>query len=247
MNIEFQSKKPYTIFSINNFLDNKFYENLRENFPDVNSFKKTDNLKYSLDSYSENYRDLCKSNSAMKNFHEKVLSNEFLSLFYKNFYIYFLKSRLEDPKNLLRLLRFPKLHYTDKNETNYKDFFFQKIKIKIQYSIIKNGGKIVPHTDAIDKLLSLMLYFPNKSNYLEEDKNKLGTIFWKSKINNFRNKHIKSSDNNFFSNSQKLYQTEFKENCLYGFIRNSLSWHSVEEIKMTDDFQRRSININFYI
>ena len=247
MNIEFHKKNPYPIFSINDFLDYKLYQNLNQNFPDINLFQKTDNLKYSLDSYSQNYKNLCSSNFAMRDFHEKILSKDFLLLFYKKFYIYFLKSRAEDPKNFLRLLRFPKLHLKENDEKNYKDLFFQKIKIKIQYSIIKNGGSIVPHTDSIDKLLSLMLYFPDNSNKINESQNNLGTTFWKSKIKNFDNKHIKSNQDYFFSNSEKLYKTEFKENCLYGFIRNSLSWHSVEEINVKDHFQRRSININFFI
>ena len=106
MEIKFQKRYPYTIFSINNFLEKNDYENLRNNFPDIKFFQQTDNLKYSLDSYNQNYKDLCKNNSAMKNFHEKILSNKFFSFFYKNFYFYFLKSRIEDPKNFLRLLRF---------------------------------------------------------------------------------------------------------------------------------------------
>lgn len=247
MKIEFKTKNPFIIFSVNDFFDYEYYQSLNKNFPDIHFFQKTDNLKYSLDSYSQNYKDLCKNNLVMGKFHEKIFSNEFLYLFYKKFYFYFLKSRIEDPKNFLRLLRFPKLNHHNIDTFNYMDIFFQKIKIKIQYSIIKEGGKIVPHTDSVDKLLSLMLYFPNNTNESKENNNNLGTIFWKSKINNFENKHIKSTDDKFFSNSEKLYQTEFKENCLYGFIRNSLSWHSVDKIHVNENFQRRSININFFI
>tara|TARA_Y100001935_G_C16926918_1_gene323493 strand:- start:11 stop:400 length:390 start_codon:yes stop_codon:yes gene_type:complete len=129
MNIEFETKNPYFIFSVNDFLDSKDYENLRQNFPDIYYFIQKDNLKYTLESYTQNYKDLCKNNLAMKNFHEKIMTKEFLFLLYKKLYLYFLKSRTKDPKNFLRLLRFPKFSSEEFGQNNYKNFFFQKIKI----------------------------------------------------------------------------------------------------------------------
>ena len=51
-----------------------------------------------------------------------------------------------------------------------------------------NGGEIVPHTDSGEKLLSLMLYFPDYENDKSEKKfweKNYGTQFWKSNKQNF--------------------------------------------------------------
>ena len=44
------------------------------------------------------------------------------------------------------------------------DIFYNKIEVTAEYSYILNGGKIVPHTDDVDKIFSLMLYFPEYEN-----------------------------------------------------------------------------------
>ena len=120
---------------------------------------------------------------------------------------------------------------------------FNKIKIEIQYSYILNGGKIVPHTDSGEKLLSLMLYFPLKSHEADKQED-LGTSFWTSNFNNFDNYH--QYDNKNIEDIKLFHKTQFKPNILYGFVKNHASWHSVEPFNINENFVRRSININFY-
>ena len=97
-----------------------------------------------------------------------------------------------------------------------------------------------------------MVYFPdyqNKNNKLYEKEEKLGTIFWKSKKKNFSNTHQFDDLEKKFINdksNKKIFQTKFKKNHLYGFIKNENSWHSVDKIDMYDGYIRKSININLH-
>ena len=135
----------------------------------------------------------------------------------------------------------PPINFNDNKRINY---FNSQLRVAYDFSIIKNKGGIVPHVDGQRKYLSLMLYFPdNKYNDLN-----YGTTFWACKKKNFSNKHIENSDEiiSFRKKEQVLYRTPFTKNCLYGFIRNNVSWHSVEPIDVNDKYLRRSVNINFF-
>ena len=155
-----------------------------------------------------------------------------------------MKSRINKPLHIIKLLKFPKIvKEVNKDGLFYIISPFNKIKIEIQYSYILNGGKIVPHTDSGEKLLSLMLYFPLK-NYDSEKQDQLGTSFWTSNFKNFNNYH--QYDNKNIKDIKLFHKTQFKPNILYGFVKNHASWHSVEPIDINENFIRRSININFY-
>ena len=90
-----------------------------------------------------------------------------------------------------------------------------------------------------------MIYFPENEN----DEINNGTTFWNSKIKNFGNKHINNQKDLdlFLKQSNKIYETPFEKNVVYGFIKNSNSWHSVNTINLYPEYIRKSININFFI
>ena len=46
-------------------------------------------------------------------------------------------------------------------------------------------------------------------------------------------------------NSKLVYKTPFEANCVYGFLRNNVSWHTVEPLDVSPEYMRKSININF--
>jgi hypothetical protein len=48
----------------------------------------------------------------------------------------------------------------------------------------------------------------------------------------------------YMRENKLVYKTSFEKYHLYGFIRNDLSWHSVDNILMDSEYLRRSININ---
>ena len=176
-NIEFISKKPFTLFKIDNFFSDGFFNKLEINYPDLqnlnlNNLDDFKNKKYAFDTSSNVHKSKINSNLSFTEFEKIIFSQEFFKFFYKSFYVDFLKSRVSKPMHLIKLLKYPKVV----KDINKKGLFyilspFNKIKVEIQYSYILNGGKIVPHTDSGEKLLSLMLYFPLKNCDEEKQKN----------------------------------------------------------------------------
>lgn len=248
-NIEFISKKPFTLFKVNNFFSHNFYKKLDNNFPDLknlnlNNLDDFKNKKFAFDTSSSVHKSKINSNSSFLEFEKIIFSEEFFKFFYKTFYFDFLKSRFNKPLHIIKLLKYPKIvKDINKNGLFHIITPFNKIKVEIQYSYILNGGKIVPHTDSGEKLLSLMLYFPLK-NYDYEKQKQLGTTFWTSSFKNFDNYHQYNDKN--IKDIKLFHKTQFQPNILYGFVKNQDSWHSVEQINISENFIRRSININFY-
>jgi hypothetical protein len=260
--INFLKKEPFYIFEIDNFLNNNLYLGLKDNFPlinknmslnDINALKITDfkNGKFGFDTSSDIYKEEIQKNIYMQQLHKIIFSKVFFNYFYKNLYFKFFRSRFSRFRHLIKLLKLPKI-VEDINKKKFSYYFsiFNYIKIEMQYSYIFNNGRIVPHTDSGEKLLSLMLYFPDYEdvldNYHQEEKS-YGTVFWSSNQDNFMNQHqVGSSEEIFKQNNKPLLTSNFEGNKLVGFIKNSYSWHSVEPKNIHANYIRKSININFY-
>ena len=63
-----------------------------------------------------------------------------------------------------------------------------------------------------------------------------------------QNRHLSLTERQDFlkSNKEKSFRSNFVENTLVGFIKNDVSWHSVEPVDIKKNYVRRSININFF-
>lgn len=246
--IIFENETPFTIFKIENFLNDDLYENLRLNFPEIPKNDITDykNLKYGFSNGSVHYKRILRENIYFRKFHNLVYSRNFFNFFYKKLFSKILKARRDSLIHFVKLLR-PSLFLDEstKDLSPFKKYFFNKVKIGVSLSYIKNGGFIVPHVDGIGKLLSLMIYFPDTN--LQKEKT-LGTSFYNYKFKNFNNSHLQDDDLLKFNEEAKLiYKSKFEKNNLYGFIKNNLSWHTVDKIQFGDkNYWRKSININFY-
>lgn len=252
-NINIIQSKPFLIFEIPEFLTDYQYDLLDKNFPrlDEKFFLKNNikghNLKYSFNSKSKIYKEFLKSNSTVNcldNFiFNKKFSIKFLQKFRKDYFI----ARKNDLKYLIKLLRFKRIG--KKNRNFFDKFLFTDISADIEYSYMINSAKIVPHTDSRQKLISLMMYFPEKE-FTEKEKKELGTTFYISDYQNINNKHLETSKEieNFKKKIKSKITLPFKKKTLYGFIRNDKSWHNVEEFRFQNrKLIRRSININLYI
>lgn len=227
--------KPFGIYKIDNFLDYNFYCKIENNFPNFKEFIQTDYGKSYLKMNKSSNNSSILNNKILKSFHDLIYSRKFFEFFIKNFYY-------KSIKNQNSLIK--KLYYL-KYPSEKKFFLFNKMNLKYEFSLLKNNTGIVPHVDSQKKYLSLMLYFPAK-DYYDSD---YGTTFWKSKYKNYSNKHIKDINeiNNFKDNSEIIYKTPFNKNTMYIFLRNECSWHSVEPKNISENYSRRSININFII
>tara|TARA_B110000977_G_scaffold47332_1_gene64343 strand:- start:52112 stop:52897 length:786 start_codon:yes stop_codon:yes gene_type:complete len=253
-NLKILNTIPYAIFEIPNFLTEESYSLLSKSFSSKEDLENLDsnfinNLKFSYNSSTDFYKKKLEINLSAKTFHNKVFSKEFISFFYNNFKPFFNLARKDDLLYLLKIKLRPKLFLTESSKQSwFKKVFFSKITPQIEYSYLMNNAKIVPHTDSRSKLISLMLYFPEEQ--LEpEISNSLGTTFYLSKDKNLKNKHLDNlnDQNEFKRNSKKLLTLPFNKKSLYGFVRSSNSWHTVEQFNISENFIRKSININLYM
>ena len=152
-------------------------------------------------------------------------------------------------KKIKIILRIDKI--INKQRLIKKNFFqrlcFNYIGPSIEFSYMNKNAKIPPHTDSPSKLISLMLYFPDK-DYSESQIEELGTSFYDSKIKNDKNFNIKNEgETEFFSKNSKILTLPFKKRNLYGFIRNFFSWHGVEKINLKENQLRKSINLSLML
>ena len=254
LKIDFIIKKPFCVFKINNFYTDKTYNFISNNFPVLNSSQLNlvtkYNNKYYFNSESQIYKSILDNNKAVKLLHDYVYNKEFLNFFYNKLFFYFLTSRINFPLNFLKLLKFKRYNFTKKNINSLRKIFFLNIKPIIEYSYIFNSGKVLPHTDNENKLVSILTYFPENinDNKFIKKQNDLGTEFWISKIKNFKNNHLKENDEKDFRIHNKfIYKAPFEGKTLYGFIKNEFSWHSVDQINMPENYIRKSININLML
>lgn len=235
-------KEPIFIFKIDNFFDLDFYLDIKK------IFHKIDPEKLSLtDSFGK--KAIYASELSYEDENQRKIFEKLNKVFYsKDFFNFFIKkiflTNFKTQTNILRKIKYLRYPITNSKKKSLLDFLFSKISVTYSFSYIKNNGGIVPHVDSQRKYLSLMLYFPDD----EKKEIEYGTTYWESNIPNCTNTHIKDREKirEFKSKSKQLYKTQFIPNCLYGFLRNDFSWHTVEPINIDKNYIRKSININFF-
>ena len=232
---------PFRIFNINNFFDYNFYLDIKKLFQklDPKEVNLTKNFgKTFISSYQAKF-DNDKENQIFSKLNKIIFSDEFFYFFVKYSYIKNAMSHSDTLKKI-KYLRYP---ISENSKVPLLDFLFSKISVSYNFSYIKNNGGIVPHVDSQRKYLTLLLYFPDDT----EKEIEYGTKFWSSKSPNFSNTHIQdvAKINDFKNNSKVLFNSPFVANCLYGFMRNNYSWHTVEPTDVNPNYVRKSLNINF--
>lgn len=248
--IQYLSRGEFDIFKIDNFISKNIFEKIRSNLPDLKlsdvDKKYIINKKIGLQPFDGLYEKIILSNTVLKELHDEFFNIFFLKKIKNLFKKEIVRSRLNDINYLSKLLiRKDKFLIKNKHKNLLEKILFNHIYPSIQYSFMYNGSKIVPHTDSKSKLISLMLYFPD-DNIKYEDRITLGTTFYDSSKKNMNNKHLENPEDEikFKKESKKILTLPFEGCNLYGFIRTSKSWHTVETIKRDEEFIRKSININ---
>lgn len=240
---------PFVIFEIKNFLNDDNFQKIKNEFFDLDeNLKKTfagkrenKDLKYCINSFDTNYQNFIISKPVFKEFHEKIVSQDFLDYLIQNLSFDIYRSKSYKLYHLFKILKIKEIKKERIAKFGFLDLFKLKknINIQIEFSWMRSNSFLIPHTDAPNKLLSLMLYFPEIDNF---NTHKMGTIFWDYKKENYENNY---SDLATLKKKAKiLHQNKFEGKTLFGFIKNSRSWHSVPELCLPKDKYRKSININ---
>lgn len=234
-------QKPFFIFKVDNFFEDSFYLDIKKLFYNID--KKELNLtknfgrKY-IASTDKVYND-DENRKIFRKLDEVLLGKNFFNFFVKKL---FLKNVLNQ-NNYLRKIRYLRYPIMGKNSNSLLDNFFSKIEVDYSFSYIMNRGGIAPHVDAQRRYISLILYFPDNENNIKESE--YGTTFWINDKKNFKNEYVIEDIEKFRKENKILVKSPFVSNCLYGFLRNDFSWHTVEPIDVHPNYIRKSLNISF--
>jgi hypothetical protein len=251
-------KQPFIIFEKKNFFNDIRYQELLENFPNKKYFLKKDKKggKLSFSNKDETFFKFLGGNQIWSNFYNEINSSTFLQKF-----VELIK---KDLKNVSQRKKLRKFVYIDNDK---KKLLLSRIKKKIiskfstpvrigmQFSIIKSGNFIPPHCDTTNKLLSLMIYFPDKNKIFKQKETSLGTNFFKKKdglkkifFDGWNNTLLSKEDTKvFFKNYKLFYKSKFEKNKIIGFVKNDKSWHNVDKFNFSSSYLRKSVNINLYL
>ena len=242
-------EKPFTIFEFFNFFEYEMYNKLSNEFPPEHYFLNHHNLgnKKYFNNKSNKFDEFINTSKVWRNFYEFSNSEKFIvSIFNickKNF------SFIEE-RHKIKKINFKKEirnNFLKKiNRKINKIFGHYEVRLGFEFSLMKKGSFIPPHNDTENKLISLMIYFPDK--ILEEEIN-LGTNFYKQNgkiIDKWKGDMMNENDSKiFYDNYTVFHHSKFTKNKLVGFIKSKCSWHDVSQIQC-DQTHRKSLNINLY-
>ena len=253
LNFKFVKNNSTCIFTIKNFFNDNYYNDLNNNFPEFNPLNliKNNHGKYSLHSRTKEYESIIFSNNILTTFHNLIFNENFMKRMYNILRYKILSSNKENLIRTLKHFRIKKFIFAKEEREHFLNFLISKIKIELEFSFMINQAKIVPHVDSIKEIFSLLLYFPtfDIKHPMHAIEKEYGTTFWESKSYNYTNRHLVSNEDEqtFKQNNLVFFKSPFIRNFCCGFVRNDRSWHTVEPLNIKEDYIRRSININFLL
>ena len=231
--------EPFPICYVPNLLDKAEYEALRENYPDINLFEHKPVLgdKYSLSELNnkDNYHKFVSENPIWGKFFAKIKSKEFIEET-----LVFLKAHNID-------MGINKFVYLPKRK-KFKNLRIIKLRQKqvtltsrFEFSVMKaNGGNITPHTDAPNKIITLVISFIGENEWNSEWGGGTDVLIPtdRTKLFNHVNKQMP------FDKMEYVRTFPFNPNQLVLFIKTYNSWHSVTPIKGPETGLRKTLTIN---
>jgi len=114
--------------------------------------------------------------------------------------------------------------------------------MNFEFSRLETGSNVPPHTDAPEKLATLILYFATPE-WREEWGG--GTLFYvpkdKALMRNWHNRRVP------FDEATPVLNNEFVPNRLFIFTKSEDSLHGLPDISCPPDIARNSVNINLLI
>ena len=249
MKISMVDNSPFPLFSIKELFSDILLDSLSREFPSEDLFHLEDsaNRKRYGDHTQGVFEKFVLENPKYLSFYNQITSHEFVSQILRS---------LSDTDEL----QFLNIHSSRiKRKTNYeftireKSRFAKRFRLKIGYefSLMQNGSYLAPHTDSASKLLSILIFLPDLPLFDENLSKKLGTQFWRSKMNsekfsNWNSASLSEAELDlFYQNHECFFQAPFTATQHFGFCKSDVSWHSVPIVQ--NGINRKSINITFWI
>jgi hypothetical protein len=230
--------EPYPICYIPQAMADIDYETLRKSYPPLQFFEHKAVLgnKYSLSEVNNRdaYYNFLKQNPEWQKLYDKIKSKEFIEEI-----LAFLKKHnidlgINDFGYVISGQKFGKLR---RKFSRHKTF----IKSRFEFSIMQgNGGHIKPHTDAPNKIITLVFSFIADGEWNEAWGGGTDVLLPKdrSKVYNHVNKQGE------FADMEHIKAFPFNPNQLILFIKTYNSWHSVSPMKGPESALRKTLTIN---
>lgn len=119
--------------------------------------------------------------------------------------------------------------------------FARRVRITFEFSRMEAGAEVPPHTDATEKLVSLLLYFP-PPDWREEWGG--GTVLYRPRdpalARNWHNRRVP------FEALEPFFDAGFAPNRLFGFVKSHDSYHGMPPLRCPAGVARTSLNVNVY-
>lgn len=227
---------PVFYCQVDDFLPEADYRQLRDSFPDEKWFddliegnKKRINSRRSTEIFDE----FCRSHPAWQRLFEQMRADSFVESVYQ---------LLKKP---LRQIRGPiggRRWHLDGSSQGAMSWLRRNAVLNFEFSRLENGSSVPPHTDAPEKLATLILYFADPDWKPEWGG---GTLLYRPKdpalLKNWHNRRIP------FEEVDDVVNNAFVGNRLFVFTKSADSWHGLPEIHCPPDKARNSVNINLLL
>ena len=255
----------FCIFDMPDFLPLDFYSLLHSNFPPLDLLVKSTPIAHRSDNkfsllldgklqqrgiFSDGHNSV--EGQLKKFFDTSPEWLHFMELMSSPEFVYDAIETFKKEINKSRGLKYFSRKKFYSKDVKTKSLLRVNISINFMFSAAGESGRIYPHTDAKDKLISLLLYLP-KDNWSPEYKGETTFYKLKNKIKYLKwaylgkkNVHVKNKKFlNKFNNDHKVQlKSKYVKNMLVGFIKNKQSWHSLGPIVCGDNNHRRVFMIN---
>jgi hypothetical protein len=231
--------EPYPICYIPDFLDPALYAELAASYPakDEFHFSKNIGVKYSLSELNnaDKYRAFMARNPKWGEFFETVKSKAFVERIAR-----FLKEHHIDLK-LDDFVYERSLGYRRRGPVR-RIFNTQVIRSSFEFSSMPAaGGSIMPHTDAPNKLVTLVVSFIQPGEWDEASWGGGTSMVMprdRTRVYNYHNKYMP------FEDIEVVKTFPFNPNQCVLFIKTYNSWHSVQPMTGPESALRKTLTIN---
>lgn len=231
------SCEPFFHLKIDNFLPSGQYQALLASFPGLEWFPEIiEGNKHRLNSRTapDTFEQFCRAQPVWAEFFALLSEEQFLTDLYNS-----VREPLGKVRGVFgsRPWRTP----SSRSMSFFRRALSQPVKVTFELSRLKDGGFVPPHTDAPEKLVTMMFYFP-APDWRESYGG--GTVFYRTKT-----QRLNQNWSNYrvpFEELQTVSVNQFIPNRLCIFIKSKNSYHGLPAVTCPAGMSRNSLNINIF-